>query len=249
MKMKKKNYIPLILIIIFIVILIIVLTKIHKKDKFDYSNNSVTKLKASRDYLTLKYFNVSLEPSFIHIGIEDGGGFFTLLISGKFEPNTESKPENYFTNRKLPFSLFIDRKKQLDLDPVFDYNIIERSDKNFDVIATIPGYTYKRNDPVFILVNRGDITFEYTIRIDTVDRTIYTSNENCNNGKGFSNMFSVPENSKVYITYNSCSLPDFKRTVKFICEPKSYYQITQINTYSFWRGVWFPSLSVSGAIG
>lgn len=79
--------------------------------------------------------------------------------------------------------------------------------------------------------------------------TISVTNNKCNNGKGFSNMFSVPENSKVSITYNSCSLPDFKHTINFICKPESYYQITQIRTYSFWGGVWFPTLTLQSVTG
>jgi hypothetical protein len=252
MKMKKKNYIPLILIIIFIIILIIVLTKIHKKDKFDYSDNSITNLKGSRNYLTLKYFNYSGEPSFVLIGIVNAGKFYTSLIGGVFEPGTESKAINYKINMiEPPFLLIIDRVVKQEIDPAFDYNIIEKPGKNFDVIATIPGYTYKSTDPIFKLVNRGDITFEYTITLfDSNNKAIfYVSNDKCNNGKGFvSNYYSVPENSKVTISYNSCSLPDFERTINFICKPKSYYQITQINTYSFWRGVWFPSLTLQSVL-
>jgi len=264
MKTKKKNFIiPFVLIIIIIIILVIVLTKTHKKDKFDYSNNnsSISELKAGRASLNITCFNHSNETSLVQIYMEDGINtrYTNLIIGGILEPN-QSKSGIFETNRDPPFLLytFINGKKfdPVDIDTNFDYNVIQRCDITnpcIDIIATIPKYPFKKTDPIFKIVNRGDITFEYTIQVlDSRNNNILlsASNNKCNNGKGYvSNWFSVPENSKVYISYNSCSLPDFSRTLNFTCEPKGVYQITQTRTYSFWGGVWFPTLSVMGSVG
>ena len=264
MKTKKKNFIiPFVLIIIIIIILVIVLTKTHKKDKFDYSNNSsISNLKAKRESLNITYFNQSNETSFVQIYMEDGikTRYTNLIIGGILEPN-QSKSGIFETNRDPPFLLYtyINRKKfdPVDIDTNFDYNVIQRCDITnpcIDIIATIPEYPFKKTDPIFKIVNKGDITFEYTMTIyDSRNNPILlypVSNNKCNNGKGYvSNWFSVPENSKVSITYNSCSLPDFSRTLNFTCEPKGIYQITQTRTYSFWKGVWFPNLTYQGTIG
>ena len=96
MKTKKKNFIiPFVLIIIIIIILVIVLTKTHKKDKFDYSNNSsISNLKDKRESLNITYFNQSNESSIAQIYIQHGNNsrYNISIINGFFEPN-ESKSE------------------------------------------------------------------------------------------------------------------------------------------------------------
>jgi hypothetical protein len=269
MKMKKKNYIPLILIIVFIVILVIVLTNIHKKDKFDYS---MSQLKADP-----KRINVVKDFKFRFINQTDH--IFYTDIKKRTKPNDEkndilllkdvypslSQSDFILVSNDSPTIQLIVSTRILNEDfiydiinidnPEFDYNITKYNPVlPCKALLSIPNkYLNIESDPRFIIYNEGDIRFEYKIKIINVnpkDNTITTTlletktyNNKCNIGEeNVSNLFYVPNNSVVYITYRSCVFPGFERTVSSgILNKFQRGNFVQTARYSIF-GPWYPNL-------
>ena len=266
MKTKKKYFIiPLILIIVFIIILIIVLTKIHKKDKFDYS---MSELKADPistiKNFKFKYTNISNETCFVDIKkinkpndeTSDQLILSELYLSGSGTERFLTVPYNSLTTQlivKTTRSGLAEYKcEPINIDnPEFNYNIFTPDDMRCITILSIPTtsineYNIDRS-PRFRFINTGDITFEYKIKIihaSSGDILLETKNYNnkCNNGYDFSNWFSVPHNSIVFITYRSCILPGFEKTVQGSLYNGRSYSFEQTNKFSFWGGTWYPNL-------
>ena len=251
--MKKKNYIPLILIIVFIIILIIVLTKIHKKDKFIYPTIPIIKnfkfifnnLSAYRYDVDIKKINNNNEKT------------IKQLLKGNYKPGTRSQliTTSYDSlTTQLIYNLENSENtwsELVDIDnPEFYYYFLINKNNQSKLYLTIPlQKPLTEYNPTFIIKNIGDIKFEYIIKIiDGNNNSILIDTKNynnkCNTGENYkSQMFSVPNNSIVSITYRSCILPGFTKTLVSERLYDGYiYGFFQTAKYSIF-GPWYPELN------
>ena len=267
--MKKKNYIPLVLIIVFIVILVIVLTNIRKKDKFDYS---ISELKFYPKPINVvknfrfRFINETEHTSYTDIKKRTNPNdkkndilllrdVYTSLSESDFiNVSNDSPTIQLIVSTKILNEDFKDDIINID-NPEFDYNITKYNPElPCRALLSIPHIHLNiETNPNFMIYNDGDIIFEYKIKIinvnpkdNTITNTLLetkTYNNKCNIGeeKG-SNWFYVPNNSVVYITYRSCIFPGFERTVSSgILNKFQRGQFVQTAIYSIF-GPWYPNL-------
>ena len=269
--MKKKNYIPLILIIVFIIILVIILTKTHKKDKFDYSmlelKDTPRPINPIVKNFRFKFTNLTDFNCYTDIKKRNKPNDEKndkVILSNVYAPTSETKfiivsndspTIQLIVNTRIFDEDFKDQIINID-NPEFDYNILKvNAITSCRSILTIPNKPYNPYDdynPKFRITNEeGDIRFEYKIKIieifkdNSVNTLLETKtyNNKCNNGNGyFSNWFSVPINSVVSITYRSCILPGFEKTVTSgRLNKQKLYEFQQNAKYSIF-GTWYPNL-------